>query len=334
MKKILSTALITSLVAPLLVLAQTDGQAQIMPTSMAVPTMQTMEMPADAPTNTEAGRDTASGQATGRKMGAPRDAASGLATGKRMMAAGTSSPEALMKAKEKANRMMDNRASSTPGSKGFCSELDRALTYLDTKAVKIDTKKQTRESTVDQKRVEMRSGVDQNRAENKAKRENQFTELRSRATTETQKAAVEAFIKSMEQALSVKNAAMDAVIAKHRAEVDKITTSRRADTEKAMATLKTSVEAAKTKAKTDCAGGVANDTARNTLKTSVEGAMQTFRTTVQGIEKVKDVAQSERDARKAEVDTIEATFKKSIEQARKDLKNAFSQSSATSTTNP
>jgi autotransporter translocation and assembly factor TamB len=100
-----------------------------------------------------------------------------------------------------------------------------------------------------------------------------------------------------------------------------------------MSALKISVDQAKAKAKTDCAGGVSGDQARTALKTSMEQAMQTFRTTVQSIEKSKDITQEEKDARKTEIDAIETAFKKSTSQARNYLNSALRLVAATSTTN-
>lgn len=348
----------TSAPVPTLYTAEGTSADVAMPTAPAPTDAQTTGLPTGkrepAPRNTEgsqpaikkvmqanqretmqttvAPRDAASGQATGKAL-APRDAASGQATGKRLLG-GSSTTEDMMKVKEKANRAMEQRASSSlAGTRGFCTEIEKTLSYIDTKAVKIDDKKQAVQGKVDTNRAENRADVDKTRTENRAKRENQFAELRKRAITDAQKQAVEAFIKSMEQALTVKNTAMDAILAKHRATVDKVTTSRRADTEKAIATLKSSVEAAKAKAKADCAAGTSGEVARTSLKASMDAAMQTFRTTVSSIEKVKDVTQADKDARKAEIDAIEATFKKSVDQARMDLKNALRPIAASSTTN-
>jgi hypothetical protein len=136
----------------------------------------------------------------------------------------------------------------------------------------------------------------------------------------------------MDQALKTRDTAMDQVILTHKAEVDKATAARRMETEQALAIRKGDVEVAENKAKADCAGGVASDAVRTTLRGSIEKAQETFIATIKNIERVKDVTEDSRNAKKAELKKIEETYVASMKKAKEDLKLAFKTTGNASTT--
>lgn len=224
------------------------------------------------------------------------------------------------------------RIASSTRDNGFCSQIDKILVQIGNGGQTSGEKRTENIEKRDEKRTEVRTEVDTRREENDTKRKSQLSELTRRATTDEQKAAVLAFTTAIEKALLDKKTATDALLAAHRKEVDLVVASRREATDKALATLKADIETAKSKAKADCSNSVTGESVRTTLKDSIQRAQQAFRTTMQSIQ--KDTASSKREDKKEELKTIEATFKKSVEQARNNLKAAFRkvQPTAASTT--
>lgn len=288
MKKLFSTAIITSLFIPSLLLAQTNEQG-VSPNQMmrAVPVRGTL---------LREGVD---------NLRKPLQAS----TTRGMM--------------ERQPR--DGRASTTPQN-GFCSQIDKALIMINERGGTAAAKRADGQAARENKRTETRSEVDTHRSENNAKKDAQLAELNKRATTEEQKNAIATFTKSLTDALTIRNKAVDALLLAHRNDVDAAVASRKEAMDKALATLSSDIEKAKTQAKTDCANNLQGDVVRNTLKTSIMKAQETFKTTVGTIEKVRDVSEASRTAKKDELAKIEATFKKSIDAARNNLKETMKQS--------
>jgi len=228
----------------------------------------------------------------------------------------------------------DMRASSTNRNVGFCSQIDKALVYLDTKAINFGEKKEDAVNNRTEKREDHRSEVDTRRADNEVKRNNQLEELSKRATTDAQKAALEAFRTSMNTALTERKKTVDAILLAHRTDIDKVVAARKTGAGEALVTLKADIEAVKTQAKSDCTNNIAGDTVRTNLKNAIQKAQEKFRETMKSLEKVKDVSEASRETRKQELQKAEDTFKKSVEDARNNLKAALKASRpvATSTT--
>lgn len=222
------------------------------------------------------------------------------------------------------------RIASSTRENGFCSQIDKILVNIGQGGQTSGEKRTENMAKRDEKREENRSEVDTRREENEVKRKNQLTELTNRAKTDEQKAAVLTFTTAIEKAIADKKVATDAVLLSHRKEVDRAITNRRTATEKALATLKSDIENAKSKAKTDCANGVTGETVRTTLKDSILKAQQTFRSTTQSIQ--KDTFTEKREAKKIELQAIEATFKKNTEQAKNNLKSALKAKTVTTST--
>lgn len=218
----------------------------------------------------------------------------------------------------------DGRASTT-SQNGFCSQIDKVLVMINERGGTAAAKRADGQATRENKRTETRSEVDTRRSENDVKKNAQLAELNKRATNEEQKNAIATFTKSLTDALTVRNKAVDALLLAHRSDVDAAIASRKEAMDKALATLSADIEKAKTQAKTDCTNNVQSDTVRNTLKTSIMKAQETFKTTVGAIEKVRDVSETSRTAKKDELAKIEATFKTNIEAARNHLKETMKQ---------
>jgi len=228
---------------------------------------------------------------------------------------------------------MKMRASSTNQGLGFCSQIDKVLVSVDARGSTSGVKRTEALDNRSEKREDKRSDIDIRRAENEVKRNNQFEELAKRVTTDAQKAALEAFRTSMTAALAERKKTVDAILLAHTTEVDTVMAARKAGADKALVTLKADIETAKTQAKSDCANNVAGDTVRTNLKNAIQQAQEKFRDTLKSLEKVKDVSQASREARKQELQKAEDTFKKSVELAKNNLKTALkaSRPAATST---
>ncbi len=232
--------------------------------------------------------------------------------------------------RQNASTTRPKMASSTRES-GFCTQIDKILVQVDIKGLTGAEKRTENVINREEKREESRTKVDLRREENDTKRKIYLEELTRRATTTEQKVAVLAFTAIVEKALSDKKIALDALLLAHRDEVDKITASRKIIIEKAITLLRADIETAKIKAKLDCTSGVAGDSVRTTLKESIQKSQQTFRITMQSLE--KDTLSLKRESKKEELQAIETAFKKSVEQAKNNLKAALTVKASASATN-
>jgi hypothetical protein len=223
------------------------------------------------------------------------------------------------------------KMASSTRENSFCAQIDKILVQVDIKGLTGAEKRTENVINREEKREESRTKIDLHREENDIKRKTQLEELTRRATTTEQKAAVLAFTTIVEKALSDKKIALDALLLAHRNEVDKITASRKIIIEKAITLLRADIEAVKTKAKLDCTSGVAGDSVRTTLKDSIQKSQQTFRITMQSLE--KDTLSLKRESKKEELRAIEMAFKKSVEQAKNNLKTALTVKASASATN-
>ncbi len=236
--------------------------------------------------------------------------------------------EATTEFRKNASTTRPKMASSTK-EMGFCAQIDKALVSISTKGLNPAEKRAENIVKRDEKLEDVRTQVDTRREENNVKRKGQLEELSKRATTEEQKKAVTNFTMVIDKALVDKKTATDAVIAAHRKNVDQVIATRRAAADKALTTLKTNIELAKTKAKSDCAANIGGDTVRKNLKDALQIAQETFRTTVSALQ--KDILPVKNGEKKAELRAIEEAYKKSVDQARKDLKAALKPMPKTST---
>lgn len=229
--------------------------------------------------------------------------------------------EAKAEFKVNASTTRPRLASSTKEI-GFCSQIDKIIVQIGNGGQTSGEKRVENIEKREEKRAEVRTEVDVRREENDTARKAQLEELTRRATTEEQKVAVLAFTEAVNKALATKKTAVDTLLAEHRKEVDQTASARKSAVEKALSTLTASIEAAKVKAKADCATGIAGDQVRTSLKESILKAQQTFRATMQSLQK-ETLSSSKNDKKKEELREIEATFKKSVEQAKNNLKAAF-----------
>ena len=224
--------------------------------------------------------------------------------------------------REEANNISDAaRAKATSTKQNmFCTQIDKVLNGLETRGIKMEDKRMEKREKAGEKRDETREKVDARRAENELKMKEQFARLSSRATTDLQKQAVATFITVMNQAIATRDAAIDAILKAHRDAVDAVVTSRKTTIDAAILTLQAEIESAKAKARADCGTGVSPEEVRTTLRTSAKAAQEKFKTTVQSIEKAKDISSAEKETRKREVDKVHADFKATMEKARAELK--------------
>ena len=210
---------------------------------------------------------------------------------------------------------------STTRESGFCTQIDKILVQIGNGGQTSGEKRIENMEKRDEKREAVRTSVDIRRVDNEAKRKTQLDELMKRATTPEQKTAVTTFTTDMNKALLDKKTATDLIITAHRKDVDQVVASRRTVYDKALATLKTDIDAAKSKAKTDCANNVSGDSVRQNLKEAIKKAQDTFRTTLQILQ--KDTLAAKKDAKKVELQAVEDAFRKNVEPARKNLKEAL-----------
>ncbi len=235
---------------------------------------------------------------------------------------------------EKGTHTKMNATSTRQGA--FCQDLEKTFLYIDTKVTHSEDKKTMTASTTVEKHEVLNTEIAEKHHENETNKNAQIAELKRRATTDAQKQAVATFITTMDEALKTRDAAIDQVLIRHRSEVDKATTARRMETAQALAIRKADIEVAKNKAKTDCTGPsdatLSPEAIRIALRTSIEKAQGTFVATIKNIDKVKDVTEDSRNAKKAELKKIEETYVASMKKAKEDLKLAFKTTGNASTT--
>jgi hypothetical protein len=222
------------------------------------------------------------------------------------------------------------RMSSSTKEMGFCAQIDKIIVQIGNNGSTSGEKRVENIEKRTEKREVVRTEVDTKREENDSKRKAQLAELTKRATTDEQKAAIATFTETIEKALADKKTATDAILAAHRKEVDQLVLTRKTTLEKALTTLKSDIDTAKKKAVADCANNVSGESVRTTLKDSILNAQKTFRTTTQSIQ--KDTQSEKMTDRKKELQAIDEQFKKSVEQAKNNLKSTFKIKSGTATT--
>lgn len=211
------------------------------------------------------------------------------------------------------------RIASSTKEMGFCTQIDKIIVQIGSNSPAQGGKRLENVEKRSEKREEVRTQVDIKREENDNKRKAQLAELTKRASTEEQKAAVATFTTAIEKALADKKIATDALLTAHRKEVDQTVAARKATLEKASVTLTSDIESAKKKAVSDCASGVSGETVRIALKDAIQKAQQNFRTSVQTVQ--KETPGDKIADKKKELQVIDETFKKSVEQAKNNLKS-------------
>lgn len=298
MKKLLSTMLLSSLFIPTLIFAETDGEVS---------------------QETEKPRPVLYMRSTSSPVQKIQDRRE-------------ERPEPKNALRQNATTTRLKNASSTR-ELGFCAQIDKLLVNIGNGAQTSGEKRVENIEKREDKREVKRTEIDTRRDENETKRKSQLEELTKRAKTDEQRTAITAFTTAIDKALEIKKAAIDAVLLAHRNEVDALIATRKTAADKALTTLTSDINNAKTKAKTDCTNSVAGETVRTNLKDSIQKAQLTYRITMRSLP--KEIPEAKIDTKKEELKTIEETFKKSVEQARNDLKAAFKvpASTATSTTN-
>jgi hypothetical protein len=222
------------------------------------------------------------------------------------------------------------RMASSTNEVGFCSQIDKAIVYLDTKVTNPGQRRSENKEKLETKKTEVRSLIDTRREENDTKRKVQLGELEKRATTPEQKQALATFTTVIEKALADKKKATDAVIEANRKEVDQAAVERKKVFDAALTKLTSDIESAKKKAVEDCKSGVQGEEVRTTLKNNIQTAKTTFNQTVTSSQKERRTSQLEK--RQQTLKEIEIAYKKTVQEAKENLKKSFKATSTASST--
>ncbi len=205
----------------------------------------------------------------------------------------------------------------------FVARLAAFETKLNDRKDKLDAHRLDRLSKFNAKQANRTERFEDKRERKDENLEARIARLNGRATTNEQKAAVTAFQKAVAQALADRREVVDAAIAAFRTGVDKAINDHKKATDTTVDARVAAIKAAIAKAKTDCANGVSQETVRENFHAALKAAQEQFKTDRQGIEKVKVQIQVLIETRKAAFAKAQGDFKKALEAAKEDLKQAF-----------
>ncbi len=212
------------------------------------------------------------------------------------------------------------RVASSTKEIGFCSQIDKILIRIGTQELTSKEKKDTSIRNHEEKE-KTPTVLDIRRIENETKRKIQFEELSRRATTTEQKQALATFKVTLEKAVLDRKKSIDSLILLHRNEIDERRAIRDDITKKNVDILTTTINAAKKQALKDCTHGKPGSEVRANLKEAILQAQKTFKDTTQ-LQK-KDLPILQITTKKKEMEIIETTFKKTIEEAKSNLQASF-----------
>lgn len=212
---------------------------------------------------------------------------------------------------------------SKPNGDKFCTNLDTFLVNSEKKltdrGTKHNTNVQTRETNMATKRAENDKKIAEKRTQAIAKQDAKFVALSVKIKTQEQKQAITEFQATVKNLVSARQTAMDSARDAYRKGVDGNVGERKAKVDEAMKIMKETISTAVAKAKVDCASGSVAEV-KTTLKTAIQNARDTFKTTVQGLAKVSESNTILIEARKVAFEKAQNDFKTGLEVAKKVLK--------------
>jgi hypothetical protein len=204
----------------------------------------------------------------------------------------------------------------------FCSQIDNVIIALSEKTTPV--KKSQEKQTISQERGQdplLKLVAIQK--ENNTKRQIQIEELTKRATLPNQEIALRTFTASVTEALIIKDKATKTIILSYQKEIDRASTTKKELFDKALETLMTDIKTAKEQAKKDCLKNSNDKNIQKNLKDAINTAEKRFKAVISLIEKNTVIPVESKNTRKAELTRIEDAYKRSLEQAKNNLKQTL-----------
>lgn len=211
---------------------------------------------------------------------------------------------------------------------------EKTCTQLSTQAQQIQARLTERIANLTQKRTETASQIQQRVTERTAQRTEKraqweetktlnWEKLRAAGETTEQKAAIEKFITAVQTAVKVKTDAINKIVTDYRAAIQTQNNTRKTEIDTKISAYKNQVASIVSQVKADCAAGKDAKEIRTYFKTEMQKARNEFQAQRKTAEKFKDEIAPIKEAKKAELKAVIATFKASVEAAKTELRATF-----------
>lgn len=172
------------------------------------------------------------------------------------------------------------------------------------------------------RRMQSDSSLINIRESSDSKRAEHYAKLLEAATDENHKAAVAVFQQAVEKAVADRRAGLDTARQAYRDGVDALIGDQKVVYEQALLDLQSATDAAIQTAKTACENGNDYNTVKDTLKSELSAARDTFRAAIASREDLKTKLEELRNARKEAFLQVKADFKTALEEAKAVFKAA------------
>ncbi|MDO9231638.1 MAG: hypothetical protein Q7U36_04155 [bacterium] len=214
------------------------------------------------------------------------------------------------------------------------NKTEKTCAMISNQAEQIQNRLTERIAKLTQKRTETQASIDERVAQRTAKRTERrakweatktanWEKLRTKAGTDEQKTAVEKFIATVQTAVKTKNDAIDATLTQLRAEIQTRNNERKSEIDAQIASYKNAVASITSQVQSDCSAGKDAKTIRESYRTQMQQARETFQNRERNREEFNAEIKTLKDAKKSEVTAILETFKKTVEDAKAELRSAF-----------
>jgi len=214
------------------------------------------------------------------------------------------------------------------------NKTEKTCAMISNQAEQIQNRLTERITKLTQKRTETQASIDERvaqrttkRTERRAKWEQTKTanweKLQSKAQTDEQKTAVAKFIQTMQTAVKDKNDAIDAILTQLRAEIQTQNNERKSEIDSQIDSYKNAVASITSQVKADCSAGKDAKEIREYYRTEMKQARETFQNRERNREEFNAEIKTLKDAKKTEMQKILETFKKTVEDAKTELRSAF-----------
>ncbi len=228
---------------------------------------------------------------------------------------------------ERTQAMMEERKDAR--REKLCANLAERSSKLEERLEerfqKLLDRKEKRTNIFEEKRESRDATLEAKRSERDAKREEMYAKLLERAGSDTEKqSAVTAFQSAVEEAVSARKKAVDDAISAFRSGVDAAIGARKNTMDTSIAEFKEAAAAAFSATKTSCESGADPETVRTALQSSLKSARANIEDDRQAAENVGEKVRALAVTKKAAFESAHAAFKAAMEDARADLKTAFS----------
>lgn len=226
-----------------------------------------------------------------------------------------------------ANRQENSDARQADRQAKFCDNFLGRITDMQSKLAdrksKFADRKAKRSEYMNENRDTRDNSLTDTRESQDARRNAWYEKLDAAADTDAKKAAVADFKKTTEAAVETRRNAINAAIKVFRDAVDATMIAKKDARTIAADTFAAAVTAAIEKAKSSCSDGTDPATVRSTFQDSLKSARSTLQSEQQGDTKLGDTIRTLAETRRKSVQAAIDAFKKTMEQAKSDMKKAF-----------